>query len=123
VGDALHAEFGHGDLFVLAWFVASAATVGGGLGSGLETDEAICAAAYSKREQDRRDRLERDHDQRAADDDHGDAAATTINAPLVLGARSHHFVQVLHQHWPGSMRDTLLRTTCYERRVRGLASS
>jgi len=45
------------DLFVLAWFVASAATVGGGLGSGLETDEAIRAAAYSKREQDRRERL------------------------------------------------------------------
>lgn len=71
VGDALHAEFGHGDLFVLAWFVASAATVGGGLGSGLETDEAIRAAAYSKREQDRRDRLERDRDQRVADDDRG----------------------------------------------------
>ncbi len=45
------------DLFVLTWFVASAATVGGGLGSGLETDEAIRAAAYSKREEDRRDRL------------------------------------------------------------------
>ena len=53
---------GNGDLFVLAWFVASAATVGGGLGSGLESDEAIRAAAYSKREQDRRDRLARDRD-------------------------------------------------------------
>ncbi len=31
--------------------------VGGGLGLGLETDEAIRAAAYSKREEDRRDRL------------------------------------------------------------------
>lgn len=50
----------HADLFVLAWFVASAATVGGGLGSGLETDEAIRAAAYSKREQDRRERLASD---------------------------------------------------------------
>lgn len=48
-------QIGHSDLFVLAWFVASAATVG--LGSGLESDEAIRAAAYSKREQDRRDRL------------------------------------------------------------------
>ena len=43
--------------FVLAWFVASAATVGGGLGTGLESDEAIRAAAYSKREEDRRSRL------------------------------------------------------------------
>jgi len=50
---------GHGDLFVLAWFVASAATVGGGLGSGLESDEAIRAAAYSKREEQRRNRLAR----------------------------------------------------------------
>jgi hypothetical protein len=59
MGGYLHVERDHGDLFVLAWFVASAATVGGGLGSGLESDEAIRAAAYSKREQDRRDRLAR----------------------------------------------------------------
>lgn len=57
VGGSLHQRLGYGDLFVLAWFVASAATVGGGLGSGLESDEAIRAAAYSKREQDRRERL------------------------------------------------------------------
>jgi hypothetical protein len=57
MGSSVHASLGYGDLFVLAWFVASAATVGGGLGSGLETDEAIRAAAYSKREQDRRERL------------------------------------------------------------------
>ena len=57
MGSSVHAPLGYGDLFVLAWFVASAATVGGGLGSGLETDEAIRAATYSKREQDRRDRL------------------------------------------------------------------
>jgi hypothetical protein len=60
LGGYLHASVGYGDLFVLAWFVASAATVGGGLGSGLESDEAIRAAAYSKREEDRRDRLARD---------------------------------------------------------------
>lgn len=59
MGSYLQASVGYRDLFVLAWFVASAATVGGGLGSGLESDEAIRAAAYSKREEDRRDRLAR----------------------------------------------------------------
>jgi len=62
MGSSVRAPLGYGDLFVLAWFVASAATVGGGLGSGLETDEAIRAAAYSKREQDRRERLAGDGD-------------------------------------------------------------
>jgi hypothetical protein len=62
MGDYLHSSLGYGDLFVLAWFVASAATVGGGLGSGLESDEAIRTAAYSKREQDRRERLAQDED-------------------------------------------------------------
>jgi len=56
----LRTPFGYGDLFVLTWFVASAATVGGALGSGLESDEAIRAAAYSKREEDRRNRLARE---------------------------------------------------------------
>jgi hypothetical protein len=59
MGDYLQTPLGYGDLFVLAWFVASVATVGGGLGSGLESDEAIRAAAYSKREEDRRNRLAR----------------------------------------------------------------
>lgn len=45
------------DLFVLTWFVASAATLGGALGTGLESDDAIRAATYSKREEDRRARL------------------------------------------------------------------
>jgi hypothetical protein len=53
----IHAPVSHADLFGLAWFVASAATVGGGIGSGLESDKAVRAAAYSKREQERRDRL------------------------------------------------------------------
>lgn len=60
VGGYLHRRLGYGDLFILAWFVASAATVGGGLGSGLESDEAIRAATYSQREQDRRERLARE---------------------------------------------------------------
>ena len=60
MGGYLHASLGYGDLFVLAWFVASAATVGGALGTGLESDEAIRAAAYSKREEERRDRLARE---------------------------------------------------------------
>jgi hypothetical protein len=64
VGGYLHVSLGYGDLFVLAWLVASAATVGGGLGSGLESDEAIRAATYSKREEDRRDRLAGDQDRR-----------------------------------------------------------
>jgi hypothetical protein len=62
MGGYLSASLGYGDLFVLTWFVASAATVGGGLGSGLESDEAIRAAACSKREEDRRNRLARDPD-------------------------------------------------------------
>ena len=62
MGGYLNAGVGYRELFVLAWFVASAATVGGGLGSGLETDEAIRAAAYSKREEDRRDRLAHDRE-------------------------------------------------------------
>ena len=57
MGGYLNKPLGYGDLFVLAWFVASAATVGGALGSGLESDEAIRAAAYSKREEERRSRL------------------------------------------------------------------
>jgi hypothetical protein len=57
MGGYLHVSLGYRDLFVLAWFVASAATVGGGLGTGLESDEAIRAAAYSKREEERRNRL------------------------------------------------------------------
>ena len=56
----LHTSRSYGDLFVLAWFVASAATVAGGLGTGLESDEAIRAAAYSKREEERRNRLARE---------------------------------------------------------------
>ncbi len=57
MGGYLNSSLGYGDIFVLSWFVASAATVGGGLGTGLESDEAIRAAAYSKREEERRNQL------------------------------------------------------------------
>lgn len=62
MGGYLNLSLGYGDLFVLAWFVASAATVGGALGSGLESDEAIRAATYSKREEERRNQLARDQE-------------------------------------------------------------
>lgn len=57
LGGSLGESVGYGDLFVLTWFVASVATLGGALGTGLESDEAIRAAAYSKREEVRRARL------------------------------------------------------------------
>ncbi|MDR6176507.1 hypothetical protein QE364_001219 [Nocardioides zeae] len=61
MGGFLRISISHADFFLLAWFVASAATVGGALGSGLESEEAVRAAAYSKREELRRERLaERD---------------------------------------------------------------
>jgi cell division protein FtsX len=55
-GTPLHAA----EYWTLSWFFASVATVGGALGSGLESDEAIRAAAYSKREQERRHMLQDD---------------------------------------------------------------
>ncbi|MEV7126808.1 hypothetical protein [Streptomyces sp. NPDC093260] len=50
------------EYWTLSWFVASIATVGGALGSGFESDEAVRAAAFSRREQDRRHMREDDGD-------------------------------------------------------------
>jgi uncharacterized membrane protein len=75
MGTYVNAPLDYGDLFILTWFVASAATVGGGLGSGLESDEAIRAAAYSKREQERRDRLARDRDSEQSTDQSSERSA------------------------------------------------
>lgn len=54
MGDSLGMSPEDVNLFVLTWFVASAATIGGALGTGLESDQAIRAATYSKREEERR---------------------------------------------------------------------
>jgi hypothetical protein len=66
MGGTLGTSLHYGDLFVLTWFVASVATLGGALGTGLESDEAIRAATYSKREEDRRARLAEERDEKAA---------------------------------------------------------
>ncbi|MCF3142754.1 hypothetical protein [Streptomyces platensis] len=49
------------EYWTLSWFVSSVATVAGALGSGLESDETIRAATYSKREQERRSVLRDNH--------------------------------------------------------------
>lgn len=49
VGHAVHV----GDYLKLAWLTSSLATVGGALGAGLESDEAVRAAAYTYRQESR----------------------------------------------------------------------
>ena len=47
LGAGLEHAVGTGDYATLAWFTASLATVGGALGAGLESDEAVREAAYA----------------------------------------------------------------------------
>ncbi|WP_307806923.1 hypothetical protein [Naasia sp. SYSU D00057] len=53
LGDVLERPVGTGDYVRLAWLAASLATLGGALGAGLESDEAVHEAAYTHRAGDR----------------------------------------------------------------------
>jgi hypothetical protein len=49
LGKALDHHAGVGDYAALAWMASSLATIAGGLGAGLESDEAVREAAYGYR--------------------------------------------------------------------------
>lgn len=58
LSSALGRPSGFGEFAVVTWLSASMGTIAGALGSGLASEDAVRHAAYSRREQERRARLD-----------------------------------------------------------------
>lgn len=66
LGSTLMREAGVADYVIIAWLSCAMGTVAGALGSGFADDGAVRQAAYSRRERERRDRLDRQDDEEQA---------------------------------------------------------